>query len=55
MKDRAYETARNCQYDENQRTLASMINKCFDRKTRSGVSVKRTTGRIVKKASNSKG
>ena len=55
FKDRAYETARNCQYDEHQRTLASMVNKCFDRKTRSGVSAKRTTGRIVTKASNSKG
>ena len=55
MKDRAYETARNCQYDEHQRALASMVNKCFERKTRSGVSVKRVTGRIVRKASNSKG
>ena len=55
LKDRAYETARNCQYDEHQRALASMVNKCFERKTRSGVSVKRVTGRIVRKASNSKG
>ena len=39
LKDRAYEIARNCKYDEYQRALASMAYKFFDKKTGSGVSV----------------
>ena len=39
MKDGAYEIARNCEYDEYQRVLASMIYKFFDKKTGSGASV----------------
>ena len=38
MKDRAYEIARNRGYDGDQRALASMIYKFFDKKTGSGVS-----------------
>ena len=32
MKKRAYEIARNCNYDGYQRALASMVYKFFDRK-----------------------
>ena len=39
FKDRAYEIARNCKYDGYQRALASMVYKCFDKKTGSGVNV----------------
>ena len=40
MKDRAYEITRYCKYDRNQRTLASMVYKIFDKKkTESGMSV----------------
>ena len=39
LKDRANEIARNCNYDGNQRALASMVYKFFDKKTGSGVSV----------------
>ena len=39
MKDRAYEIARNCNYDRYQRALASMVYKFFDKKTGSGISV----------------
>ena len=39
MKDRAYEIARNCEYDGYQRALANMVYKFFDKKTGSGVSV----------------
>ena len=38
LKDRAYETARNCGYDEYQRALASMVYKFFDKKTGSRIS-----------------
>ena len=31
--------ARNCKYDGYQRALASMVFKCFDKKTGSGLSV----------------
>ena len=39
LEDRAYEIARNCNYDGYQRALASMVYKFFDEKTGSGVSV----------------
>ena len=39
MKVGADEIARNCKYDRYQRALASMIYKCFDKKTGSGVNV----------------
>ena len=39
LKERAYDIARNCQYDEHQRALACMVYKVFDKKTRSGMSV----------------
>ena len=39
MKDRAYEIARNHIYDGYQRALASMVYKCFDKKTASRISV----------------
>ena len=37
MKDRIYEIAKNCEYDGYQRTLASIVYKCFDANTESGV------------------
>ena len=39
LKDRAFEIATNCNYDEYQRAVASMAYKFFDKKTGSGVSV----------------
>ena len=39
MKDRAYELARNCNYDGYQRALASLVYKFLDKKTGSRVSV----------------
>ena len=39
LKYRAYEIARNREYDGYQRTLASMVYKFFDMRTGSGVSV----------------
>ena len=39
LKDRAYEIARNRNYNGYQRTLASMAYKLFDKKTGSGLSV----------------
>ena len=39
LKDRAYEIARNRSHDGYQRALASMVNKFFDKKTGSGISV----------------
>ena len=36
FKDRAHKIARNCNYDGYQRTLASMVNKFFEKKTWSG-------------------
>ena len=39
MKDRAFEILRNCNYDGNQRALASMVYKYFYKKTGSGMSV----------------
>ena len=39
MIDSAYEIAKNYKYHRYQRVLASMIQKFFDKKTGSGVSV----------------
>ena len=39
MKDRAYEIARNCNYDAYQKALASTVYKFFNKKTGSGMSV----------------
>ena len=39
LKDRAYEIAKNRNYDGYQRALASMVYKFFDKKTGSGISV----------------
>ena len=39
LKDRAHEIVRNLESHGNQRALASMVYKIFDKKTRSGVSV----------------
>ena len=39
MKFTAYEIARNCGYDENQRALASMVYKILDKKAGADVSV----------------
>ena len=39
LKDRAYEIARNCNYDGYHRALASMVYKFVDKKTGSGVTV----------------
>ena len=39
MKDRAYELARNRNYDGYQRALASMVYKFFDKKAASGIKV----------------
>ena len=39
LKDRAHEIVRNLECHGNQRPLASMVYKIFDKKTRSGVSV----------------
>ena len=39
LKDRAYEIASNRNYDEYQRTLASMVDKFLDKKARSRISV----------------
>ena len=36
LKDRTFETARNCGYDEYQRALASTAHKFFDKKIKSG-------------------
>ena len=47
LKDRAYEIARNCNYDGYQRPLASMVYTFFDKKTRSGGIVTSKAGIIV--------
>ena len=39
LKDRAYEIARNCNYDGYQRAIASIVYKFFDKKTGSRMSV----------------
>ena len=39
LKDRAYEITRNHVYDGYQRALASMVYKCFDKKTASRICV----------------
>ena len=40
LKDRAFEIARNCEYDGYQRALVSMVYKFFDKKIGSRISVK---------------
>ena len=49
LKDRAYEIAKNCKYDEYQRVLASMVYKFFDKKSGSGVSVNEQQGEELHK------
>ena len=39
LKERAYEIARNCGYDGNQRALVSMVYRFFDKETASWISV----------------
>ena len=39
LRNKAYEIARNWEYDGYQRTLGSMVYKLFDKKTGSGISV----------------
>ena len=39
LKNKAYETARNCKYDGYQKALASVVSTCLDKKAGSGVSV----------------
>ena len=39
LQNRAYEIARNCNYDRYQRALGSMVCKFFNKKTGSGVNV----------------
>ena len=39
MRDKKYEIAKNCKYDECWRALASMVYKYFQKKAGSGVSV----------------
>ena len=49
MKDRAYKIARNCKFDRNQKALASMVYKIFDKKTESGMSVNEQLGEKLHK------
>ena len=49
MKDRAYEIARNCQYDGYQRVLASIVYNFFDKKTGSGVSASKQLAKELHK------
>ena len=44
LKDRAYEIARNRNYDEYQRALASMVYELFDKKTGSGATATNKAG-----------
>ena len=39
MKDRAFEIARNCNYDGCQRALTNMVYKFFEKETGSGINV----------------
>ena len=39
LKDRAYEIAKNCNYDGYERAVVSMVYNFFDKKTGSGISV----------------
>ena len=47
MKGSAYEIARNPRYDGNQRALASMVYKIFDKKIGSGAVVTSKAGLSV--------
>ena len=49
MKERAYEIARNHEYDGCQRALASMVHKFFDKKTGLGVTVNGQLAEILHK------
>ena len=58
LKDRAYKSARNCNYDGYQRALASMVNKIFDKKAGLGISVNEQLAKelhkpVIKKEENS--
>ena len=49
LKDKVYETPRNCRCDGYQRALASVIYKFFDNKTRSRVSVNKQLSKELHK------
>ena len=49
MKDSAYEIARNHKYDGDQRTLASMVYKFFDKRTGSRTSVNKELAEEIHK------
>ena len=49
LKDRAYEIARNCNYDGYQKALASMVYKFFDKKTGLGGSVNEQLAELLHK------
>ena len=50
LKDRAYEIARNHNYDGYQRVLASMVYKFFDKITGSGISVNEQLAEELRKS-----
>ena len=54
LKDRAYEIARNRNYDGYERALASMVCKFFDKKAGSRISVNEQLAKELKKLKNSK-
>ena len=49
LKDRAYEIARNRKYDGYQEAIATMVYKCFDKKTRLGLSVNEQLAKVLHK------
>ena len=49
LKDRAYKIAINPKYDGYKKGLGSMVNKCFDKKTGSGVNVNEMLAQELKK------
>ena len=49
LKNRAYEIARNHNYDGHQRALTGMLYKFFDKKTGLGVSVNEQLAEILHK------
>ena len=54
LKDRAYEIARNRNYDGYERALASMVCKFFDKNAGSRISVNEQLAKELKKLKNSK-
>ena len=50
LRNKAYEIARNWEYDGYQRTLGSMVYKLFDKKTGSGISVNEQLGKELHKS-----